>query len=254
MSHFFSKYRLFIFLIIAFAIATPSFLYLSPETPTPTRLLLLLLAGFSPTISLLIVVVFVGDAQDITALRQRLNPLVVPTPWWLAAIGVLLIVWLAAQGIGGSATAVSPPYPFLATLLFTALAMLGEEIGWRGFALPGMLHAFPPLGAGFALGIIWGIFHLPLIWEQELLVPLFMVAAPAIAILLTWLYLNTRENILIGVVFHTAVIVWAQFLLNSTAALPLAVATAILLWALVGLAVLRSGVGLTTPETMPDHA
>ncbi|CCH50323.1 CPBP family intramembrane glutamic endopeptidase [Pseudodesulfovibrio piezophilus] len=40
---------------------------------------------------------------------------------------------------------------------------LGEEIGWRGFLLP-RLMGLGRIKAHFCLGIIWGLWHAPLIW------------------------------------------------------------------------------------------
>jgi len=58
------------------------------------------------------------------------------------------------------------PVLFLSTLIVTpvinAIAAFGEEYGWRGYLLPKLL----PLGREKALilsGVIWGLWHLPLV-------------------------------------------------------------------------------------------
>ena len=50
---------------------------------------------------------------------------------------------------------------FLEVFVFTAL---GEELGWRGYALPILLARRRPLAASIIVGSIWAIWHLPLFW------------------------------------------------------------------------------------------
>ena len=53
--------------------------------------------------------------------------------------------------------------PFTPLLLATFVFAAGEEIGWRGFALPRLLkRGISPLKAAFLFGVPWALFHLPL--------------------------------------------------------------------------------------------
>jgi hypothetical protein len=92
-------------------------------------------------------------------------------------------------------------------VLFTSV--LGEEIGWRGYALPGLMKNLNPLPASLILGAVWGIWHLPLFWlagdfHQDIPLVLFLVQVTAASVIYTWMYLRTRGSLLIIHLFHAA--------------------------------------------------
>lgn len=97
---------------------------------------------------------------------------------------------------------------FLYVFVFTAL---GEEISWRGFALPLLQTRFSPLpfSASLILGFIWSLWHLPLFWmasnsHQELPLSWFLLQVLGSTFLYTWMYNRTRGSLLIMLLFHTA--------------------------------------------------
>jgi hypothetical protein len=94
---------------------------------------------------------------------------------------------------------------FLITI--TAGAM-GEELGWRGYALRVLQKRFSPFGASMILGLLWGSWHLPLwLWSgfsgTDLLVysVAFMAAIISTSILITHFY-NKSRNVLIAMWIH----------------------------------------------------
>lgn len=132
--------------------------------------------------------------------------------WYaLVLIGVPILGYLVAQLAGPQ------PRPDLSTPLLVLgflagqliLGPLGEELGWRGFALPRLLRRFSPLVASLILGIIWGVWHLPSFFvstlaQRNLAIPVFLFGALCMSILATWLYLHTAGSVLITVLFHLA--------------------------------------------------
>lgn len=83
---------------------------------------------------------------------------------------------------------------------------LGEELGWRGYLLPKLLERFSPRTAVLITGVIWGVWHAPMIalghnygldyvgypWLGILLMTLFCVAFGAFA---AWLSIKTQSAI-----------------------------------------------------------
>lgn len=43
----------------------------------------------------------------------------------------------------------------------------GEEIGWRSFMIPGLLQHFSPFMAFLISGLVWGLYHLPIMILQK---------------------------------------------------------------------------------------
>jgi membrane protease YdiL (CAAX protease family) len=133
-------------------------------------------------------------------LRWRL-----PVRWWGYALGLpaalYALVSLALQLLGrpvewGLALDRAPAYA--ATWLF--VLVLGgalEEPGWRGFALPHLLEDHSPLRATLLVGLVWGVWHVPVYGPLGFVVPLVL------AFFYTYLWARTR-SVLLCVVLHAS--------------------------------------------------
>ena len=92
----------------------------------------------------------------------------VPGRWYVFAIGYFAIVKLAAAIVHRIVAGVWPalePAPwflFVLGLLVSTPVQAGEEIGWRGYALPRLTERFGLGAASAMLGVIWAAWHLPL--------------------------------------------------------------------------------------------
>jgi membrane protease YdiL (CAAX protease family) len=130
--------------------------------------------------------------------------------WYaLVLIGLPVFGWLITRLTGSSPLKdVSTP-ALLFTLLFNLLITgpLGEELGWRGYALPRLFERFSPIKASLILGLVWGTWHLPSFYvstmvQAGLSLPLFLLNAICLSILASWLFMNTGGSVLITVLLH----------------------------------------------------
>jgi hypothetical protein len=95
---------------------------------------------------------------------------------------------------------------YLLFMIFPGTAM-GEELGWRGFALPRLQAGRSALTASLILGALWGGWHFPLYVTGIDVRPLSLFApwvllAMASAVIYTWAYNNARGSLLIAVLLH----------------------------------------------------
>jgi membrane protease YdiL (CAAX protease family) len=95
----------------------------------------------------------------------------------------------------------SSPLSWLAAIVF--VMVLGEEIGWRGFALPKLQAALAPLAASIAIGVIWAVWHLPLFFmsgmpQYESPFFAYTLYTIALSIVLTFLATHTAGSVVIA--------------------------------------------------------
>ena len=137
--------------------------------------------------------------------------------WYLAAISPIFIVF-TFTGVylffGGK-----PPGPeshfSLPSLFGMAITIIltgatGEELGWRGFALPRLQDRFSALTSSLLLGFWWGFWHVPgwfIMNDIPSLVYIgsFLLNLIAQSVFITWLVNNTGGSVLMATLFHYAV-------------------------------------------------
>ena len=98
---------------------------------------------------------------------------------------------------------------FLPQVVFIILtASFGEELGWRGFALPRLQQRYGPVLGTIILGLLHGLWHLP-VFFTALLGPFslssyagFLFVAIAATFLYTWIFNHTRGSVLIATLVH----------------------------------------------------
>lgn len=176
-----------------------------------------ILGTFGPTVAALIVLSITEGRSGLREIGRRLLIWRVGLGWYLVSFLMTPAILLPAIGIHlllvGSGLRWNDPaqwyliVPAFLQVLF--LSVLGEEIGWRGFALPRLQRRSSALWASLSLGTIWAVWHLPLFWVEsnfhsEIPFALFFIQELALATLFTWVFNNTRGSLLLAHLFHAA--------------------------------------------------
>jgi CAAX protease family protein len=173
-----------------------------------------IIAVYAPSLTAICLTAALEGRPGLTALLGRLAPWRVRWHWSaLLLIGLPLSALVASRLIGGAAGHSAAPLNLPALLAAALPAMvldpgpLGEELGWRGFALPRMLERQPPLAASLVLGGIWGLWHLPGflqpgIIQSTLPVPVFLLGILAMSVLSTWLFVNSGGSVVPSILLH----------------------------------------------------
>lgn len=223
-----------------------------------------------PAVAALVAAALVGGRDAVRPWLRRLLRWRVGWQWYVVVIlGPAAFSALTAGAytlMGGSWSAARPdsfrtPLPMLAIFLLV-LALtdgLGEEPGWRGFALPRLLSRYNALVASLVLGLLWAAWHLPLFWTEgspnsQQPVWLLFLDLPAKSVLFTWVFLRTRGSALLAVLLHASTNLFAVSpMVAATGGLGYPLLAAAFKWLLVLLLVAWSGTRLTrrpSPEAV----
>lgn len=206
------------FFVLAYAISWALWLPLvisGDDSPTGLGFVLLLLGSLVPSAAAIALVAVQHGKAGVRTLLRRLLIWRVGVGWWVA-IALLPTLVLVAVGLsvllGGDSPDVTVAIPGAVALFVLSIfpgSAGGEEIGWRGFALPHLQAVRTALGASVVLGVVWGVWHLPLyligtdIRPLSLFAP-WVILTVAASIIYTWAYNGTGGSLLIVVLFHAA--------------------------------------------------
>jgi membrane protease YdiL (CAAX protease family) len=250
--------------------------FASEGTAQPSRLLLLWPLGeiMPSLVGILLTALFSGKS-GLGVLFRRLGQMRVALTWYAVAlllVPVLLSVAIGVNTLLGGATIDYAYYTWSSVLALLALSLLvtgfGEELGWRGFALPRLQARQQAFAASLLLGVLWGLWHLPLLMANGL-VPLtslgmlnfllFDLTVTAVAVLFTWVYNNTNGSLFLMVLFHAVATATTDLFL-----IPLNYVSApflpkygapllflLLLWVAVTLVVVRAGAARLSRTVAP---
>jgi len=165
---------------------------------------------FGPLLAALILVPLIGGRAGLKTWAKRIIQWRVGWQWYAAAIllpliatgtGSLLNILLGASVTPIQVSELPSLIPEAAfVLLFVGL---GEEPGFRGFAIPHLQARFSAITATLILAAYGVAWHLPLFLTND--TP--WAAIPTIVLgyfVFTWLFNNSNGSVLIVMVFHTA--------------------------------------------------
>jgi uncharacterized protein len=180
--------------------------------PFAVALLLLLISGSGPAIAAITVCALGAQLGGVrTLLAQVLDWRTWPG-WYFVALLLPTLLTLLATGIWASATGVRParwfPLPTLFQLAALPIFPWGEEIGWRGFAMPRLQTGLHWLPASLIVGVMWGMWH-----QWPLLTPaaggldlaglaVFFVYIVSDSVLIGWAYERSGRKLPLGWAGH----------------------------------------------------
>lgn len=165
---------------------------------------------FTPLLAALIVVPIIGGRRGLKAWASRIVRWRVGVQWYAAALLIpfasgAIAAFLNVR-LGASYTPLQwsdlPPLIPEAIFVFLLVA-LGEEPGFRGFAIPQLQKRFSAVGAALILSAIGVVWHIPLFltddtpWE---VIPLIVAGY----FIFVWLFNNTNGSVLIAMILHTS--------------------------------------------------
>jgi uncharacterized protein len=132
--------------------------------------------------------------------------------WYAVALFLPFVLSLTAAGLNivmGASMPTNiqiPPWmDLIAGFLFPnfLLIALGEEPGFRGFALPRLLVGRSALSAALILGVLHAIWHIPLfIFGSDS--PLIAVIVICGSVLNPWLFNNTNGSVFLAMLMHAS--------------------------------------------------
>ncbi|MBD0293034.1 MAG: CPBP family intramembrane metalloprotease [Jiangellaceae bacterium] len=202
---------------------------------------------YGPATAAVIVAALTGTLRD---LGSRLVRWRVGWQWYAVVLlgpAAFYAALAALHAVFGWSGELDQPNAFRSGLiallpLFLALVLtdgLGEETGWRGFALPRMLERTGPMPPSLVLGVIWALWHLPLFWTAGR--PLYgepfvimLIELPAMSVLYTWLFQHTAGSALLAVIFHGSLSMFAVSATTQADTVRSALIILALKWALAG--------------------
>jgi membrane protease YdiL (CAAX protease family) len=177
---------------------------------------LVFVGTFAPALVALVLTAGVGTVSETKALLRRLFQWRVGGRRYLFAASymaaVKLTVALAHRPITGSWPRFGNEawYVIVVAIVLSTPVQTGEEIGWRGYALPRLAARFGFARASVLLGLIWACWHLPLFflpgadtYGQSF--PIWVLGVTALSVAIAWLYAHTNGSLLLTMLMHSAV-------------------------------------------------
>ncbi len=189
----------------AFLVVAPTLLR-GESIPQLDGLLMFPVLLLGPSITGITLTAIVDGKSGLRNLFARMGRWRVGAQWYAALLlppALIMAVLLALRSL---LSPVFTPQLFLNGIFYGLVPGFIEEIGWTGYAFPKMQAQRSTLSASLVLGVLWGLWHLPVIdflgaaWPHGRYWPLFalsfVVAMTAMRVLLAWVYSNTQSVLL----------------------------------------------------------
>jgi membrane protease YdiL (CAAX protease family) len=187
--------------------------------------MLVFLGALGPALAAMIMSAVTGGSAAVWMLLRRMIQVRIGIQWYLFVLfvplvaplmimlpfesGTLVLALVSVKGL--LALGIYIVSAFLSIVLGSPI---GEEPGWRGFALPRLQERYGPIWGSLVLGLLWACWHLPLFftgWGKAYAIIgialgflLFALLVLGYTFVATWLFNNTRGSIFMAALFHAA--------------------------------------------------
>ncbi len=181
--------------------------------------------SFGPFLAAYIMTRMLEGKEGWLSLRSRFRLMHVGWQWYaFILLGIPTLMLLGISVLPGALASFQgfPPnfaitYLISFVLIFFGGGPLGEEPGWRGFALPRLQSRYGALPGTLILGVLWTFWHLPDFFTSAQKggpgtglypfyngLPVFLLEVMALAIIFTWVFNNTKGSIFIAILLHAS--------------------------------------------------
>lgn len=180
------------------------------------RQILILPGVFAPALVAIVLTARSEGSEGLRVLLSRVLQWQVGARWFVFSVGYFAAIKLAVAVIHRIATGAwpqfghTPWYVMVAAIAVSTPVQAGEEIGWRGYALPRLSARVGLAWASVILGVIWACWHLPLFfvragdtYGQSFFV--YAVQVTALSVAFAWLYVHTNQSLLLVMLLHASV-------------------------------------------------
>lgn len=176
-------------------------------------------AAWGPLIGAMVVVLLQNGLGGMRELALSMLRVRFSLWWYIAAIAILpaivglaqMIAWLSGELIAASPAFEQPlSIPIAFVFIFLFAGPLQEEAGWRGTSTRLLQSRFGALWASLITGVIWGLWHLPLFFQNREEAyynqPVFglLISTTLLSVLHTWIYNSTKRSLFAAMLMHTS--------------------------------------------------
>ncbi|MEN9327981.1 MAG: hypothetical protein RI947_789 [Candidatus Parcubacteria bacterium] len=182
------------------------------------------LGGMGPLIAALIMTYILQGKKELWRFMRAMLSFKLPwllcgflTPFLLFFISAAIATTMGSSPAQFSLLFTSQEYPRIGIVYWIVSIIcygFGEQVGWRGFALPHLMkNGMSAFKASTLLSVVWAFWHLPLFWysgSSYMQMNIWMILGWYISLLLssyllTWLYLTSGRSVVTVALFHAAI-------------------------------------------------
>ena len=243
------------FVLLTFAVTWTAWIAPAMWAPAGNRAIfapggaIFLLGVFAPGLVALGLTAMHEGRAGVARLFGRIGRWEVSARWYLFAVGYMAVTKLLAALIHRLVMGTWPAFGdtpvilMVGAILISTWAQAGEELGWRGYALPRLAQSLGLGGASVVVGVVWAVWHLPVFFIPDAgstgqSFPIYLLHVTSLSVLLGWLYWKTGGSLLLVMLMHASV--------NNTAGIvPAAMPGATDPWSFHGSVVAWASTGIT---------